>query len=429
MNKFSLKTQLIVAFIFTFFLVGFLSRVFLYPEVRKPFDDGVYHQLSLDQDYVEYDKENNIIFPNNKTTAFIFIDAYGNVSSSDNLANMITNETQKSIVTKVTNNQTNQSFTLDENDNKIYVISRVQLNRSVLISLTTDSKLDDYNNNFPDRIALSAIATILLPLLVLFVWISIVVKRVNKLKNAVDNFENSKELNISVKGKDEISELTNSFINLKNRLDSEEKQKQEMFQHISHELKTPLTTIKSYAESIEDGVYPHGDLLGTTQVIIKQSERLMDRVNHIMNLNKVNYIIDKEAINNIILGNIISDIIPIYEIKAPRLSFVLDIDNSIFKGNIDSWQIVLENILDNSIRYARSTVSIKVGNDYLEIFNDGEHIEEEVLSSIFNLYIKGTNGSFGIGMSIVRNTVTTFGYDIKVQNVENGVLFKIFKAH
>ena len=96
-----------------------------------------------------------------------------------------------------------------------------------------------------------------------------------------------------------------------------------------------------------------------------------------------------------------------------------------FHGEEEPWRIVVENLLDNAIRYAQSEIVITLNEDELEISNDGPLMTDERLKKLFRPYEKGTDGKFGLGLSIVYRVVTTYGYKVEAENTENGVLFRI----
>lgn len=108
-------------------------------------------------------------------------------------------------------------------------------------------------------------------------------------------------------------------------------------------------------------------------------------------------------------------------------------DKVTIDGDKEQWTKVIENILENQIRYAESSISIFVhrkireGIDIVEcrIANDGPPIEENVLSTIFEPFEKGSKGEFGIGLSIVKRIVTMHNATISVQNLDKGVSFTI----
>ncbi|MDY4996456.1 MAG: ATP-binding protein, partial [Bacilli bacterium] len=115
--------------------------------------------------------------------------------------------------------------------------------------------------------------------------------------------------------------------------------------------------------------------------------------------------------------------------SRPDVKFVLDIDkkSTIFRGSADMWEAIIDNILNNFMRYAKKEVKITVKNKKIILFNDGENIDENVLNNIFTPYEKGLKGVFGLGLSIVRKTLHLLDYDITIENVKNGVKFTIYE--
>ena len=88
-----------------------------------------------------------------------------------------------------------------------------------------------------------------------------------------------------------------------------------------------------------------------------------------------------------------------------------------------------ENIVDNAYRYVDKKIKIILKNDYLEIYNDGEPIDNDNIEALFQPYEKGTKGQFGLGLSIVHKTCTMYGYNVAAVNQETGVSFIIEKKY
>ena len=105
----------------------------------------------------------------------------------------------------------------------------------------------------------------------------------------------------------------------------------------------------------------------------------------------------------------------------------IDKKNTIFRGNADMWEAIIDNILNNFMRYAKKTVKITVKKQKIILYNDGENINENVLNNIFTPYEKGLKGVFGLGLSIVKKTLHLLNYDIIIENVKNGVKFTIYE--
>ena len=146
-------------------------------------------------------------------------------------------------------------------------------------------------------------------------------------------------------------------------------------------------------------------------------------------MNKLNYFKEKKANLqefydvSIIIENAVNK----FKVSRSDVDFILDIDKKcvFFRGSADMWEAIIDNILNNFIRYANKEIRITVKNNKIILFNDGENIDENVLNNIFTPYEKGLNGVFGLGLSIVKKTLQVLSYDITVNNVKNGVIFTI----
>jgi two-component system sensor histidine kinase CssS len=129
------------------------------------------------------------------------------------------------------------------------------------------------------------------------------------------------------------------------------------------------------------------------------------------------------------LANIIQEVVEKHKQIKSDLNFNIMIDpgkdKAVFVGTEDMWQAVFDNILGNFMRFADKNINITVKDKKIILENDGEKINEDMINKIFLPYVKGKKGQSGLGLSIVKKTVNIFGYDIKVENTENGVRFII----
>jgi len=115
------------------------------------------------------------------------------------------------------------------------------------------------------------------------------------------------------------------------------------------------------------------------------------------------------------------------DIIYPEIKFELDIDkkNTIFRGSVEMWEAIIDNILNNFMRYAKTKIKITVKNNKIILCNDGPNIDKEVLTNIFTPYEKGVKGVFGLGLSIVQKTLSLLNYEIIIENQKKGVMFTI----
>ena len=213
---------------------------------------------------------------------------------------------------------------------------------------------------------------------------------------------------------------------MKLTLHKQEEYKNQMYQNISHDFKTPLTVIKSYIEAIEDGVEDEKTGLN----IIKQEiKKLEIKVHSLLYLNKLTYFKDMENYKSGIINvvDILENSVSKFKMTRPDIKWQIDIldKKTDFKGTQDMWEAIIDNILSNFIRYAKKEVKITVKNKRITFYNDGPNIDESILNDMFTPYKKGINGQFGLGLSIVKQTLSLLGYEVTVKNERTGISFII----
>ncbi len=204
-----------------------------------------------------------------------------------------------------------------------------------------------------------------------------------------------------------------------------ESYKNQLYQNISHDFKTPITVIKSYIEATEDGIETNEESL---KIIKEQINKLENKVHSLLYLNKLNYLKEQESKlkSRTKLSEVAIASVEKFKLIRPELNFKLDLDEKeIFRGTYDMWETIIDNLLNNFMRYAKKEIKITIKNQKIILFNDGEKIDKSIINNIFTPYEKGLNGMFGLGLSIVKKTLELLNYDIEVTNVKNGVTFTI----
>ena len=260
-------------------------------------------------------------------------------------------------------------------------------------------------------------------------WANGLVNRIKRIKDKIDNINNDNYANQlpDERYHDELYTLDKTVEDMRVYLKEQEEYKNQMYQNISHDFKTPITVMKSYIEAYEDGIQ---DKNKTMKVIKEQLKKLEIKVHSLLYLNKINYIQERQDNLNVQydVSITIHAAVDKFKMSRPDVDFVLDIDkkNTIFRGSADMWEAIIDNILNNFMRYAKKKVKITVKNNKIVLFNDGDVIDEQVLNNIFTPYEKGVNGVFGLGLSIVKKTLHFLNYDISIENVKNGVKFTIY---
>ena len=258
--------------------------------------------------------------------------------------------------------------------------------------------------------------------IILALWSREVTKRIQYLSRQISFLsESGYKKEIVVTGSDEIRDLSVQVEKMRQEIEQNEKTKQEMFQNLSHDFKTPITVIKSYAEAIEDGIAGIED----TKIIIEQTKKLEQKVSQLLEYNKLEYFDNTKPLVEVKMKRVIQRVLADYKILLKKYEVIVELDNSLFYGFEENYITVVSNIIDNAIRYVKTKIVITLKNERLTIYNDGDPIDKKYIENLFKPYEKGTEGQFGLGMSIVQKTVNRFGYRLAVKNTNGGVVFII----
>lgn len=315
-----------------------------------------------------------------------------------------------------------------ENSTKIYYAYQTTAvendSYTFIVAVANTKYAREFSNNISSQIILIFSIVFIFAFFILGLWSSAYVARINRLKKHIANLpaSNYKEEYVD-DGKDELADLSKSIEQMRNEILHNESTKQEMLQNISHDFKTPIAVIKSYAEAIEDGMADKSD----AKIIQNQCTNLQHKVTTLLQYNRLEYLEKKEEFQNCNMKEIIESVVNTYIYQKTKLKFTLDLDECYYKGYQENYYTVIDNIIDNAKRYAKSEIKISLHDGVIQIYNDGEYIDEQFLNGFFKPYEKGSKGQFGLGMSIVKKTLDFFGYYLSVRNEEVGVTFEIKK--
>ena len=158
-------------------------------------------------------------------------------------------------------------------------------------------------------------------------------------------------------------------------------------------------------------------------VILENADRLEHKVKSLLYLNRLDYLSAEESeLKPFPIKDLIEHIVMQME-AMQHIHIETDLDDVAFIGNEEHWRVAIENIIDNASRYMKSVIMITLKKDTLIIYNDGDPIDEDKKEDLFNPYVKGVKGQFGLGLSIVAKIADMYGYDIHAENKDAGVAF------
>jgi signal transduction histidine kinase len=239
--------------------------------------------------------------------------------------------------------------------------------------------------------------------------------------------------NVVLDSKDEIGDLGDTINNMSNQLGQTENFRREFIANTSHELKTPISLIRAYAELVKD-INAGNDEATTAnlQVIIDESTRLNDIVEDILYLSKMESGYSKLEILPFPIINIINNVIDKLSFFASNkgIDIILEIDNkeTLINGDKEKLHQVFYNIINNAINhsYENGKVTIKINNSNnitrVDIIDNGKGIPKEDLPYIWDRFYKvdksrkRDDSGTGLGMSIVKNILDAHNFKYGIES-------------
>ena len=419
-NKTSLTEQLLYLSIIIISIVVVSLGIILPKTLLPIYEENLYNYLKQPLDYIE--DIDDVSSKINSQVGFIYVkNNSNNITISENLSSIIDLEKITDVIKSI-----DGDYGKFKIKNKTYYYYSITNNNDKRIALTDNKYILDMKKNIFSIILLIVGITFALVSIIVILWSNNLVSRIKKLKEKIDNIDNyDYSFDTSYAYDDELHILDLAVDNMRVYLKENETYKNQMYQNISHDFKTPITVMKSYIEASEDGVETKEK---TLEIIKEQLNKLEIKVHSLLYLNKLNYIKDQKNVvkTSVDIKGIINNSARQFKTARNDVKLTIDMDdNTIFRGSENMWEAIIDNILNNFIRYAKKEVKITVKNNKITLYNDGPNIEENILNDIFTPYEKGIKGVFGLGLSIVKKTLQFLKYDITVENAKNGVKFII----
>lgn len=386
-------------------------------------DQSLREPLSvLNADYILFDNNKKRITPS----------PYENNNASSELIDKLTNEIN--IYTAVPN-ESHLKFKLSGIEYVVIIKPVFHKNSFGLGWIIIYSSLQKINQ-LQIGINIMLLTILTLSALIIAVFSSIAAKKISAPFSALnehirDISERNFSTKISIPVDDELRDFVNNINVMSEKLETYDNAQKIFLQNASHEFRTPLMSIQSYAEGIK---YDVVDASIAAQVIIDESKRMTNLVEDLLYLSRLNAIEENYHFDKLNLSELVN--ICIERIDGIAIKNKIEIQNRIHNENIEIYADEeklargITNIISNCLRYAKKTVIIElemVEDDKinLTISDDGPGFEINELSNIFERFYKGKNGNFGLGLAISTNVIEKHHGTITAENSELGALFII----
>jgi len=187
-------------------------------------------------------------------------------------------------------------------------------------------------------------------------------KPIMAISNQAKNIANKKYEQNNEKGFCiETDELIDTLNNTAKKLEESEKYERELLSNVSHDLRTPLTMIKGYAESIKDFPDDEKQRNEDLDIIIRETDRLNKLVNEILDYSKLQEIKqpDFEVIN---LKELLEKVIKQFD-SLNSITIEKQLENIEIKANANQLERAIYNLIDNSLRHTKEKISVKLNRN------------------------------------------------------------------
>lgn len=325
------------------------------------------------------------------------------------------------------------------------IIYLVRLDDNNLIFLNTP--LEDINTT--SKILKHNLVYIIIAIMLLSFVVSIVLaKKINK--PLLDLIKSAKELgkgnyNVEFKKSNiaELDELAGVLEVAASEMNKTEELRRDLIANVSHDLKTPLTMIKAYAEKVRDLSYKDKEKREKDlNIIIEEADRLNYLVNDLLDISKIEAGADSLKIEEYDLIEDIKTIIKRYEIVKETENYKFELDlpkHAIINADRSKLNQVIYNLINNAIEHTGDDLTVKIAvvknKDYytVKITDTGKGIAEEDKKLVWNKYYKTDKrhkrnvvGS-GIGLTIVKGILESHKFEYGIDSKLNEYTTFYFK--
>ena len=238
---------------------------------------------------------------------------------------------------------------------------------------------------------------------------------------------------ISIKGHDEAAQLGNSFNDMAEQIKDLDNTRRSFVANVSHELRSPLTSMKGFLEAMQDGTIPPENYPEYIHIVLGETRRMASMVNDLLDLSRIESGMIELHYETFDINELVRRTLITFEARMTERQMEMEVKFAQEQCFVyaDSTQIgqVLRNLIDNAIKYSEpgqticiSTYSVR-RDVYVSVKDTGVGIPQEDIPHVFDRFYKvekahtpsPTVGS-GLGLSIVKRIIEQHGQTITVRS-------------
>lgn len=245
------------------------------------------------------------------------------------------------------------------------------------------------------------------------------------------------EQRIDVDGSDEVGRLASAFNQMSSQISRSNHAMRDLLADVSHELKTPLTSIQGFSQALVEGV---GDPREAGELIHEEAERMRILVDDLLYLGEIESGAVRMDLEDVAVDELVEATEPRLRHQAEEAEVELEAHpraGVTIRADGRRLEQVFANLVDNALRFARrgSTVTITSkavsGGVLVDVHNEGDPLPEDVRARVFDRFYQADTARSGrhrgLGLSIVQELVQAHGGTVAVESTaEAGTTFSVF---
>lgn len=337
--------------------------------------------------------------------------------------------------------------------NSYYIVDRFfdtfeKQNLNVIVPITADykvkgyvtihyamSSIDDSENSLTGIFMMTFLILFLLSMIILIFFTEMVYIPLKKITYATEQYASGNmHYEFQVESDDEIGYLAACLNYMASEIARSEDDQKKFVANVSHDFRSPLTSIQGYLKAMLDGTIPPEMHEKYLSIVLNETERLTKLTNSLLTLNNLNtkgILLDKSDFDiNQVIRNTAASFEGVCRSKNIAIEVVLTEEVMYVNADMEKIQQVLYNLLDNAIKFSHHNSVIKIETSekknkiFISVADHGIGIPKDDLKLIWERFYKSDYSrgkdkkGTGLGLSIVREIINAHGENINVISTE-----------